>query len=126
VIIDLPQAVDAAGNNHAPRMLLRDVDNLRSFFGHRPLRPRPGAVDLSAVLREIEDARREAARDRPVLLDTPDSSRPEAVLGEGQLPEFLTRRADAIRICARASRHSGGFGASMPTCAFAPSLQARK
>ena len=25
VIIDLPQAVDAAGNNHAPRMLVRDV-----------------------------------------------------------------------------------------------------
>ena len=33
VIIDLPQAIDAAGNNHAQRMLLRDVDNLRVFFG---------------------------------------------------------------------------------------------
>ncbi len=33
VIIDLPQAVDAAGNNHASRMLLRDVVNLRDFFG---------------------------------------------------------------------------------------------
>ncbi|MDO8458490.1 MAG: PA4780 family RIO1-like protein kinase [Burkholderiaceae bacterium] len=33
VIIDLPQAIDAAGNNHAQRMLLRDVDNLRGFFG---------------------------------------------------------------------------------------------
>ena len=33
VIIDLPQAVDAAGNNHAQRMLRRDVDNLRDFFG---------------------------------------------------------------------------------------------
>ena len=33
VIIDLPQAVDAAGNNHASRMLLRDVGNLRAFFG---------------------------------------------------------------------------------------------
>jgi len=33
VIIDLPQAVDAAGNNHTPRMLVRDVDNLRRFFG---------------------------------------------------------------------------------------------
>lgn len=33
VIIDLPQAVDAAGNNHAHRMLLRDVANLRGFFG---------------------------------------------------------------------------------------------
>jgi RIO kinase 1 len=93
VIIDLPQAVDAAGNNHAPRMLMRDVDNLRSFFGRwapellatqygpeiwslyaagllapdTPLTGRyerqPGAVDLSEVLREIEDARfEEAAR----------------------------------------------------------------
>jgi RIO kinase 1 len=33
VIIDLPQAVDAAGNTHAQRMLLRDVNNLRAFFG---------------------------------------------------------------------------------------------
>ena len=91
VIIDLPQAVDAAGNNHAPRMLIRDVDNLRNFFGrHAPVllstqygpeiwalyaggvlvpdmpltgryEPQPGAVDLSSVLREIEDARSEEA-----------------------------------------------------------------
>jgi len=33
VIIDLPQAVDAAGNNHAKRMLLRDVNNLKTYFG---------------------------------------------------------------------------------------------
>jgi RIO kinase 1 len=89
VIIDLPQAVDAAGNNHAARMLLRDVDNLRRFFGQHapallstqygpeiwalyaggrlvpdtPLTGRyeqqPGAVDLTSVLREIEDARLE-------------------------------------------------------------------
>jgi len=94
VIIDLPQAVDAAGNNHAPRMLIRDVDNLRKFFGQHapallstqygpeiwslyasgvlvpdmPLTGRyeqqPGAVDLSAVLREIEDARLEEAAHR--------------------------------------------------------------
>lgn len=91
VIIDLPQAVDAAGNQHAARMLLRDVDNLRHFFGRfapellatrygpeiwalyasglltpeTPLTGRyerqPGAVDLSGVLREIEDARLEEA-----------------------------------------------------------------
>ena len=89
VIIDLPQAVDAAGNNHAPRMLLRDVDNLRGFFGQfapellataygpemwdlyqRGLLqvdtvltgryvPKTGAVDLGAVMREIDDARAE-------------------------------------------------------------------
>jgi RIO kinase 1 len=91
VIIDLPQAVDAAGNNHAPRMLLRDVDRLRHFFGrHAPallatqygpeiwslyvgglLEPgmaltgryeqQPGAVDLTELLDEIEDARLEEA-----------------------------------------------------------------
>lgn len=89
VVIDLPQAVDAAGNNHAARMLLRDVNNLRNFFGRfapellstqfgpeiwdlyaggrlgpdTPLSGRyerqPGAVDLGSVMREIEDARLE-------------------------------------------------------------------
>lgn len=33
VIIDLPQAVDAAGNKHASSMLERDVDNLANYFG---------------------------------------------------------------------------------------------
>ena len=33
VIIDLPQAVDAAGNNNAEAMLERDVNNLASYFG---------------------------------------------------------------------------------------------
>lgn len=33
VIIDLPQAVNAAGNNEAQVMLERDVDNLMNFFG---------------------------------------------------------------------------------------------
>ncbi len=33
VIIDLPQAVDAAANNNAQRMLERDVDNLADYFG---------------------------------------------------------------------------------------------
>jgi RIO kinase 1 len=33
VIIDLPQAVDAAGNNEAAAMLYRDVRNLAVYFG---------------------------------------------------------------------------------------------
>jgi RIO kinase 1 len=33
VIIDLPQAVDAAGNNNAFAMLERDVNNMRASFG---------------------------------------------------------------------------------------------
>lgn len=33
VIIDLPQAIDAAANNNASRMLERDVENLAAYFG---------------------------------------------------------------------------------------------
>jgi len=94
VIIDLPQAVDAAGNNHAQRMLMRDVANLRDFFGQfasELLTTQYGAemwslyqsgllsnetpltghyerahadVDMQAVLREIDDARTEDAARR--------------------------------------------------------------
>ena len=89
VIIDLPQAVDAAGNNHAQRMLLRDVGNLRDFFGQSapdllatdygpemwalyqsglltnetPLTGRyqrtQADVDVGSLMREIDDARAE-------------------------------------------------------------------
>jgi RIO kinase 1 len=94
VIIDLPQAVDAAGNNHAQRMLLRDVENLRHFFGQSApellatqygaeiwslyergeltndslltgrYERKAGAVDLGGVLREIDDAKMEEAARR--------------------------------------------------------------
>lgn len=33
VIIDLPQAVDAAGNNNAQSMLARDVNNMTAYYG---------------------------------------------------------------------------------------------
>lgn len=33
VIIDMPQAVDAAANNHAESMLARDVNNMRGYYG---------------------------------------------------------------------------------------------
>lgn len=91
VIIDLPQAVDAAGNNHAQAMLTRDVNNLRTYFGqfapallntqyaeeiwalyeHGNLTPEveltgrfeceKPPVDLEGVMREIDDAREEEA-----------------------------------------------------------------
>ena len=94
VIIDLPQAIDAAGNNHANRMLLRDVANLRNFFGQfapellktnfgdeiwslyesgalqveTPLTGRfarkTGPVDVGNVLREVDDAKAEEAARR--------------------------------------------------------------
>jgi len=89
VIIDLPQAIDAAGNNHAQRMLLRDVVNLRNFFGQfnaellqtnygpeiwdlyqrgllvegvqltGTFSTKAGIVDLKGVMREIESAQTE-------------------------------------------------------------------
>jgi RIO kinase 1 len=91
VIIDLPQAVDAAGNNHASSMLERDVDNLSAFFGqfapelltsqygkeiwslyeHGDLHPDvvlngrfrqdSKPVNLKSVLRVIDDVRAEEA-----------------------------------------------------------------
>jgi len=91
VIIDLPQAVDAAGNNHAHRMLLRDVGNLRDFFGQfapellrthygdeiwelyqrGALSPdtvlsgtfvrEVGPVDVRGLMREVDDAKSEEA-----------------------------------------------------------------
>jgi RIO kinase 1 len=94
VIIDLPQAVDAAGNNHAQAMLDRDVTNLSNTFGRfapelvgtdygreiwqlyqrgvlavgMPLTGRVDrsaeAVDLDGLIDEIDDARYEEAAKR--------------------------------------------------------------
>jgi RIO kinase 1 len=90
VIIDLPQAVNAAGNNNAFAMLARDVNNMRASFGRtasellgtqyaleiwklyeagelRPDSPLTGRFaldsttpDVKAVLDHIEQERREA------------------------------------------------------------------
>jgi len=90
VIIDLPQAVNAAGNNNAFAMLERDVNNMRATFGRAApelletqyaheiwklyeageLTPDSlltgrfahdsTAPDVNAVLNQIEDERREA------------------------------------------------------------------
>lgn len=90
VIIDLPQAVTASGNNNAFRMLRRDVNNMRATFSRfapelqateyaleiwdlyeaGTLQPDTAltgryvhdetAADVDAVLDEIEEARREA------------------------------------------------------------------
>ncbi len=90
VIIDLPQAVSAAGNNNARAMLLRDVNNIRAtlaraapelaslHYGEEmwalfekgellPDSPLTGTfvfnsknADVGAVLESIEDARQEA------------------------------------------------------------------
>ncbi len=94
VIIDLPQAVNAAANNNAGRMLERDVDNLTSYFGRfapqlrttdygkeiwklyqsGDLHPEvqltgkfkrsEKIADVRSVMKEIDDAREEAIRRR--------------------------------------------------------------
>ena len=92
VIIDLPQAVDAASNNNAFAMLQRDVDNITAYCGRyapelleteyafeiwklfqtRKLRPDTELTglfvhdqteaDVDGVLAQIEEARQEAER----------------------------------------------------------------
>ena len=89
VIIDLPQAIDAAANNQARKMLLRDVENLTAYFGRfapellttrygmeiwslyqsselRPesvltgyFEPAEKPVDMKSVMREINDTLKE-------------------------------------------------------------------
>ncbi len=92
VIIDLPQAVDAAANNNAARMLARDINNLAAYFGRfspellatsydkeiwkiyasgnlTPETKLTGhfkgsnkKADVKSIMREIDDARDEAIR----------------------------------------------------------------
>lgn len=92
VIIDLPQAVDAAANNNAPRMLERDVNNLALYFGqfapellttqygkeiwklyesgllHADViltghfKSSEAIADVKGIMREIDDAREDAIR----------------------------------------------------------------
>jgi len=91
VIIDLPQAVDAAGNIGAGAMLERDVENLTAYFGkfapelrttdygkeiwalYESAKLVPGvlltgrfkriekAVDLDSVMQEIDDVKKDEA-----------------------------------------------------------------
>lgn len=102
VVIDLPQAVDAAGNNNARRMLERDVDNMAAYFGRfaptlldtryadeiwhlyeqgelAPETPLSGRferddrpADVRGVLREIEAVQREEERRRAAIAAAED------------------------------------------------------
>jgi len=92
VIIDLPQAVDAAANNNASIMLERDVNNMASYFGRfapellatsygkeiwklyesgnltpdvkltGQFKSSNKQADVKSIMREINDAREEAIR----------------------------------------------------------------
>ena len=99
VIIDLPQAVDAAANNNASSMLERDVNNMAAYFGRfapELLTTQYGKeiwklyvkgnltvdveltgqykeshkqADVGSVMREIKDAREDAIRRKFEALD---------------------------------------------------------
>ncbi|MBB3168648.1 PA4780 family RIO1-like protein kinase [Simiduia aestuariiviva] len=101
VIIDLPQAVNAAGNNSAKMMLVRDINNMTRFFGQFDTRLltthyaeeiwhlyergdlHPDSTltgesdqvavetDIATMLRIIEDAREEEA-DRQARMNASD------------------------------------------------------
>ena len=94
VIIDLPQAVDAAANNNAARMLERDVNNLATYFGRFApellttsygkeiwkiyesgnlmpdviltghFKSNTKQADVGSIMREINDARDDAIRSK--------------------------------------------------------------
>lgn len=104
VIIDLPQAVDAAANNHAFDMLARDVGNMAAYFGQfapelkatkyakemwalfeagelTPASILTGkfdepevAADVDGVLREIEAVKREEMRRLAALAAADDDN----------------------------------------------------
>ncbi|MDD2050474.1 PA4780 family RIO1-like protein kinase [Pseudomonas putida] len=107
VIIDLPQAVDAAGNNHAFSMLERDVGNMAAYFGRfapelrdtryaqemwalyqagelLPESELSGqfaedehSADIDGVMREIDAARLDEARRRAIREDAERGSSKE-------------------------------------------------
>lgn len=56
VIIDLPQAIDAAANRNARRLLIRDVDNLTAFLARwvPDLRGKPYGQELWALYERAE------------------------------------------------------------------------
>ena len=115
VVIDFPQAMDAAGNRNARNILIRDVDNLHRFLeratrGYRPkpfaqemwalfergellpdtklkglYRPDSKAADMGGLLRELQDAKRDAVRAGLAVDDEParEDERGDAAGGAG-------------------------------------------
>jgi RIO kinase 1 len=82
VIIDFPQVVDAAGNNNACRMLVRDVDNLTAFFARAA--PELASLDYAREIWALYEAA-ELTPNTPLTGQyEPPSHTPDvyAVLGE--------------------------------------------
>jgi len=111
VIIDLPQAVDAAANNHAFSMLQRDVDNMAHYFGRfaPELKSTRYAQEMWALY--------EAGKLLPdtVLTGVFQDDEHEADVG-GVMREIDAARLDeARRRAARAEAENGPAKAEEPT-----------
>ena len=114
VIIDLPQAVDAAGNNHAPSMLERDVANLRTYFGR--FAPELLATDYGKEIWALYEA--------GTLAPGSPAHRPVRAQREGGRPgqrHARDRRRAARRGRPAAAPAGGGVaGASLLPCRLCP------
>jgi RIO kinase 1 len=87
VIIDLPQAVDAAGNNNAAAMLERDVANMTAYFGR--FAPELLATDYGREIWKLY-ATGKLSRDTILTGRFEESSIPADVRG-------VMREVDAVR-----------------------------
>jgi RIO kinase 1 len=87
VIIDLPQAVDAAGNNNAAAMLQRDVANMTAYFGR--FAPELLATDYGREIWKLY-ATGKLSRDTILTGRFEESSIPADVRG-------VMREVDAVR-----------------------------
>jgi RIO kinase 1 len=91
VIIDLPQVIDAAGNNNAKRLFTRDVDNLAAYFGQ--FSPELLATDFAAEIWHLY----ENGALKPGTLLTGEFARSEKIADDGLvMREIVDARDEAM------------------------------
>jgi len=98
VIIDLPQAVDAAGNNHAKAMLARDIANLAEYFSQYA--PELADTDYAGEIWDLYE-RGELTPDSPLTGEFVDDSGPTDL--DGLLREIQDAIAEEAARKARAA-----------------------
>ena len=140
VIIDFPQAIEAAANRNAQRILVRDVKNLTRFLGRwdRRLRKtrygdeiwdlyergvltpdspltgrfsrKSSGTDVEAIIAEIQASAREEARRREALGLPPPRPARKPVAVERPRPETASAEAPKKKKRRRRRRRSKGQG----------------
>ncbi|HEX5514571.1 MAG TPA: PA4780 family RIO1-like protein kinase [Gammaproteobacteria bacterium] len=94
VIIDLPQAVDAAGNNNAARMLERDVNKLTAYFSRYA--PELAATDYAREIWALYQAG-ELQPDTELTGQFLRSEKPADVVGVLREIEAARKEAELLR-----------------------------